>query len=581
MIIQSKMHALLAGAMVCAAGVLTVQAQSTFVTISVDMGTNILNGTFNPGSDVVNVRGTFNNWDNAQTPMIQAGTSTIYTNTVQDTFDAGVAPLRYVFNINGSAYESPASFNNRAAVLPTASGASVVLPTPFYGDSGAQVTNMVTFQVDVSQQINVGIFTQGISSVEIRGNFNSWTGGASELTNNPNILVTNQFGLVTSNVWQGAFPVAASPWSAQDFKYVIQPGTVWDGPSAINSDSGGNRFWTSNPGADLVLPRVDFSDSPFAPLCATVYTVDMSGPAGLDTGYDPTTVRLDGSFNGWAQDVPMTNNPGAANSNLFSTTVVIGQGSSIQYQYRYNSSGSTVYDHLNGATGGQGNRVVNIPTLANYAIPNVFFNDASFNDYLQGNESVTFTIDMTGAVGTDTTVWTPGAAVFVNGPWPNWLGWDPISLAGQQLAEVGSTAIYTGTFSIPKGIVTSLTYKFSLGGGDNEAGQDNNHARVIRSTATGAYSFAQDKFGNQYVEPSFGQLMVGSASAGNVPLSWLGRPGCEVQIRSGSLNSGSWMSLPLTDGTNWTAGTYSTNGLVSSTNWPASSGNLFFRLIKQ
>jgi hypothetical protein len=40
------------------------------------------------------------------------------------------------------------------------------------------------------------------------------------------------------------------------------------------------------------------------------------------------------------------------------------------------------------------------------------------------------------------------------------------------------------------------------------------------------------------------------------------------------------VSYPLTDGTNWTVGTVSTNGLVSATNWPASTGKLFFRLIK-
>jgi len=47
------------------------------------------------------------------------------------------------------------------------------------------------------------------------------------------------------------------------------------------------------------------------------------------------------------------------------------------------------------------------------------------------------------------------------------------------------------------------------------------------------------------------------------------------------LTSPSWTSLPLTDGTNWTAGVASPNGLISVTNVPAAGGQLFFRLIKQ
>jgi hypothetical protein len=126
------------------------------------MGTNILNGSFNPGNgDVVNVRGTFNNWDNGQTPLYQVGSSTVYTNTVNNTTDANGYPMYYVFDIDGSTYETVASYNNRCAQMPTTSGASLVLPTPYFGDAGAKVTNNVTFQVDVSQQIQVGVFTNG------------------------------------------------------------------------------------------------------------------------------------------------------------------------------------------------------------------------------------------------------------------------------------------------------------------------------------------------------------------------------------------------------------------------------------
>lgn len=592
------MRALLAGAMFCAAGIVTAQASSSIVTFSVDMATNVLLGTFNPGSDFVNVRGTFDGWSAGGVTLAQQGSSTIYTNTVNDTSDANGGAMQYIFVINNTTYETLPTHvnnsNNRQVLLPTTSGASLVLPTCFFADAGAIVTSIVKFQVDMAQQIALGNFNKATcTNVNIRGtvlgNFADPTPlyPLYTLTNDPSIVTTDNLGVVHSNVYVGTWPVTNSPGAFVEFKFTytntaIVNGTAWESPQSPNSDGGGNRYFAN---VSQTLPIVLFSDQGAAFPCTNVFSVDMSGPAGLDAGYDPTTVRVTGSFNNWS-DVAMTNDPSAANPNIFTTSFVIGQGSSYQYQYRYNSLGSIVYDHLNGATGGQGNRVQTEPNLPNYSIPTVYFNDASYNDYLLAPVSVTFTIDMTGAVGTDATVWQPGATVFVNGPWPNWLGWDPSSLAGQALTEAGSTPIYTGTFTIPKGIVTSLTYKYSLvvagvGGGDNEAPSDHNHARVIRTTATGAYSFAQDTFGNQYVEPAFGQLSIGAVSGGSVPLSWLGRPGCEVQIRSGSLNSGSWTSLPLTDGTNWTAGTYSTNGLISQTNWPVGSGNLFFRLIKQ
>ena len=75
-----------------------------------------------------------------------------------------------------------------------------------------------------------------------------------------------------------------------------------------------------------------------------------------------------------------------------------------------------------------------------------------------------------------------------------------------------------------------------------------------------------------------GNLSVGKAVGGNVPVSWLGRPGAHLQV-NGQLTGGSWLDLVATDGTNWTTGYSSTNGFVSVTNWPA-SGNAFFRLIK-
>ncbi|MFZ0826681.1 MAG: hypothetical protein WAO02_04585 [Verrucomicrobiia bacterium] len=574
--------ALLTGLLI-GAGTMITQASSSFVTFSVDMSTNILLGTFVPGTDVVNVRGTFNAWAATETPLVQVGSSTVYTNTVDDTSDANGYPVLYIFNINGSTYETVESFNNRAARLPTTSGGSLVLPTPFFGDSGARVTNNITFQVDVSQQIQLGVFTNGISSVEVRGNYNSWTGGASPLTNNPSITVTNQFGLVSSNVWMGTFPVIGSPWSAQDFKYVIQPGTTWDSVSSSNADSGGNRFWTFNPDSDMVLPLVNFADAPFAPLCSVTFAVDMSAQAYYGNWDSTMPVALAGGFNNWSTGLPyMTNNPSDVNTNIYYETVVCGQGAIEQYKFTFQGPGGTVWESPAPPTLG-GNRFFTVPQTASLTLPVVSFSDLSISDLLTTDTWVTFTVNMTNASQYPTgPAFNPGSdTVYLNGAWLGWLGWNPINLAAYQLTNnpIGSE-VYSGQFLVPKGSPIPLLYKYGINALDNEAASGNNHQRSVRTTATGAYSFPIDTFGSQYVEPSFGELKAAPAPGGNIQLSWLGAPNVQVQTRT-SLTSGAWIGHPETAGTVWSSGNNSVNGLVSVTNWPAGGGSLFFRLIQQ
>src|SRR5579859_7490234 len=149
-------YALLPGLLIWAMGVLNVQAASTLISFSVDMATNLANGTFNPpapdgtGTDILAVGGTFNGWGALQ--LFREGSSTVFTNTYNDTSDANGNVVSYRFKVNGN-YESTASWDNRAAHLPATSGASLVLPTPYYGDVGPGEVINVTFRVDMSEEI--------------------------------------------------------------------------------------------------------------------------------------------------------------------------------------------------------------------------------------------------------------------------------------------------------------------------------------------------------------------------------------------------------------------------------------------
>lgn len=598
MTLNSKFAPVLAGILVGMAGALSAQAQTATVTFSVDMGTNIALGTFVPGTDTVSVRGTFDGWSAGGVTLYQEGSSTIYTNTAADASDSPGGILSYIFLKNGSSYEQTADYNNRAYRLPGTAGSTVVLPTPFYADSGAHITNNITFQVDMSQQVNTGAFIDGSSTVEVRGNFNGWAGGVDPLSLDSSIKVTNQYGLVTSEVYTGTVAVAASPNAAMDYKFVFSPpADSYEGVNATNQDGGGNRFFANT--GDQTLPVVFFGDLPFAPTAQVTFNVDMTIVALTDTNFNPASVTINGDVMGWG-GTAMTNDPTAANPNIYSATFTMGQGSPVNYQYRYTelTSGITVYDHANGASGGQGNRYYVVPSVGVTNIPAVYFNDASLSDYLTQPTPVLFTVDMTGAVTTDGHTFDPASdGLYINGQFANWYAWSGgvnpgPAPAGYQMFPVGTSMIYTNIIVMPAGTSISFAYKYGVdignlygGPNDNEAGFGQNHYRVVRDTALNPYPLPQDKFGYQYGEPLFsgsattnGNLTVGPVSNGKVAVSWLGRPGARLQTSSSLL--GGWQTIDATDGTNWTSGYNGTNGFVSVTNWPAANST-FFRLIKQ
>src|SRR5580693_3870805 len=150
---KSIKYALLIGLMLCAVGIMTVKASSTIVTFSVDMSTNVLLGTFVPGTDTVAARGTFNGYGtfNLVQDASQPAGVYIYTNTVNDTTDANGTTLSYKYwdsNLSSVGWENTADGNNRAALLPASSGASLVLPTVYFSDAGAPVAQNVVFHVD-------------------------------------------------------------------------------------------------------------------------------------------------------------------------------------------------------------------------------------------------------------------------------------------------------------------------------------------------------------------------------------------------------------------------------------------------
>lgn len=601
--------ALFAGSMVLA------PAASTIMTFNVDMSVQIGTGAFIPGTDHVSARGMFNGWGELVLTNDPAALNpNIYSGTANNT----TTPNGYIegykfYNSQGGVWENGAvnsSDKHRNVRLPATSGASLVLPPVFFNDAGDQVINQVTFRVNMAQRVHTGAFDPGVHTVYARGTFNGW-GLSFPLTHDPLILTTNGAGLVTSNVYVATYDVPGGTNGSCQFKYAAEPGGSWEENISPSNVDEGNRSFVNI--GNQVLPLVDYGDVPYSSVVTNDATFQVDMTAQRYAGrFDPSaghTVEVRGVFNSWSQGTYiLTNDPVASNTNIYSTVVRITStpGLAQAYKFTFNNPGvnweSSVPKLTTPDTGPNDyNRVYTLPAtegLVTTVLPVVLFDDMQVTDYLPANTLVTFTVDMNSATGSlsgfYTNAFTPGVdKVYINGEFIPWYGWwngaNPVAVPQYEMLPIGG-GIYSNQFLVPQGANLRVGYKYGIGFGgapgpdDNEAPGGQDHRRVIRSTATGSYTLPQDTFGNQYNEPLFtpaarsdGQLQVGAPSNGTVPVSWLGRPGAHLQ--SASSVTGPWTDHPNTDGTNWTAGVSSVNGLVSTTNWPA-TGNTFFRLVK-
>jgi hypothetical protein len=535
---------------------------NTIINFQVDMSTA---PGFDTNSQTVEVRGNFEGWGAGPVALTNnpGGVNPyLFTGTTNFPQNSIVIAYKYVIQ-PGAAFEGS---HNRLLRLPSTSGASITTPLPYYNDTPpAPFTNSVTFQVNMAQQINTGAFDTNASSVQARGIFNGWGGTAAAQTNDPTILTTNQFGLVTSNVYVYTYEIGGSPGQTIDFKYHIDNGTPldnWEAPAPGTGDpnDNNNRFFNMSSGPTQTLPIVYFNDQPYSPVATNdiTFQVDMSTQILLGL-YDPTTgtVSVRGDFNSWGT-TQCTNDPTALNTNIYKTVVQIHDGVGATHQFKFFSTVT--------ANGGwetnANNRTLQIVQGNAQTLPAVYFDDWFVDpvDVLTADTTVTFSVSMTNAVGSDSHVFDPALdQVVINGV-PTFMPWGVGGLPVLTNNPIPSI-IYSVDLLLPKGSFLQQSYKYGMNGLNDEPG--GNHVRYIRSTGT--YVMPMDVFGNIVVEPSFGNFTITRGTPGHVHLSWLGRPGVHLQVKSGLTDS--WVDHPETDG-------------LSAIDWPISGSTSFFRLIK-
>ena len=410
----------------------------------------------------------------------------------------------------------------------------------------AQAQNPVTFSIDMTSQPSA-------VDVYVRGSFNGYS-LANKLTNNG------------SGTYTGTVDIAGSPGDVQALKFYYDPGANWE-------NDPNRQFLLA--GGPQVLPLTAWNQQYPAPTNNVTFQVDMSAQIllGRFTNAPDGYVRVSGAFNGWSASIDFTNNPAAAGSasNIYSQTFpVTGFPGGQPGEYKFRAPIGDTWESIN-------NRASFTLTGGDQVLPLVFYNNASPCDLLATETPVTFTLLLTnGTVDIDGIVFDKANdKVYINGDFLGWWGWNT-GFGGSESPvyemtnnPVGSD-LYQQTFRVARGQSLAITYKYSINGFDDEAAFGLNHVRSIRNVGGAPFSMPIDNFLTNSAairtEPAFGNLQVGGASGGMVPITWLGRQCVVLQTRT-NLTEGSWVDLPATEAT-------------SAANMPATGQAQFFRLKK-
>lgn len=487
------------------------------------------------------IAGDFNGWNNNDTASLVGGPG-IYTNIATGGTAGNYEGLK-IIAVPGS-WTTTYPGNNCVLKYDANGGHTVYFyPTPAL-DGWSPTQNRVGYE------------DPGNMAFEIAGDFTTpnWDSDPNaQLVSAGNGVYTNTYIVATAG--------------AHQFKF--RSSGTWSG-AQIGADFGGgnNASFTTTSANQPVLFTLDLRNGRWfavqpQTVCFVRFQVDMTLVAATDPNFIPSSVTVNGDAFGWG-GTACTNNPNSPTPNVYSAVIPLLAGTAVQYQFRY-SNGQTVYDALNGQSGV--NRTLTVPDLSSTNVPAVFFNDAAPDDLLNVDTAVTFSVNMANAVlyGTATPFDPQNDSLFTVGDFNNWTFGSPLDIADYRLTDPDNDLIYTCTVTFPKGHNRALTYKYAVNDADNEAGFAQNHFRYIRST-TGTEVLPMDTFGVQYSEPKFGNLAIGAPVNARFPITWLGYPGVLLQDTT-NLTSTVWSNNPDTTGQN-------------STNWPVSSGNHFFRLVK-
>jgi len=322
------------------------------MTVSVDMGPQILAGNFDPSLDTVELKGSFNGWGGGVALTNDAGsaTPTIYSGTADATGPAPGGLIAYKFHFYGN-HDKWESDPNRLALV-TSNGVVAAVDC-FDRACSVPVKVAAYLQVNLNAQKTLGRFDPTSNEVWARGDsFGGW--------GNPPQGLQLYEDLTRSGIYTNTWTALQVPGAPVQFKFTIWDGTA--GTTRWEDNISGNRTiaWTGGETVDgsgnhLIKYGPVFFDnvSPTDFLTQDTYvtfSVDMANARTLaGTPFNPETDRLwvNGEFfpGGWwpwggggPTGSELTNAPGS--SIYFSEPYLIAKGHSLALTYKYGINGA-------------------------------------------------------------------------------------------------------------------------------------------------------------------------------------------------------------------------------------------------
>ena len=387
----------------------------------------------------------------------------------------------------------------------------------------------VVFNVNMSVQSALGYFNPGNGdTVRVLGLNGDWTTGITMVTN-----------VADANIYTVTNDMAVGTWPT--YKFVITPVSapwIWESPV---STGGGNRYFlTAVPVGGTNLPVVYFSDNTNLPTYSVQVTFQVNmqiailqGKFNMGSDY----VDVFGGFDNWSQTgILLTNVPGTSNYVAVLTTTALATNTDYTYKYAIDGYSGTWEGNV-GPTNDPGNRHFTLTNTVQ-TLPLVYWNNVTNANF---SFAVGFQVNMMteDAIG----AFTPGTdTVFVNGDWSSFSGSDA------QLAQVGSSDLYTGAVVMALAPGTTVNYKYTIDGGliweNNGVGPNGaqNH-QFLLNTAT---NLPADYFNNY---SNLGPVTI-SGSVGQTVLYWASGTNANnrIQLQATGNLSGGWTNVPNTQG---------------------------------
>ncbi|MCF6268906.1 MAG: T9SS type A sorting domain-containing protein [Melioribacteraceae bacterium] len=359
------------------------------------------------------------------------------------------------------------------------------------------VTVPITFEVDMSVQVNKGNFDAATGTVTIAGTMNGWDAGATSMSDGDGDLVYS----VTLDLTEG---------DEHEFKFV-KNGDGWE--------SDPNRKYTVPGSADTYFAYFDDDEGRETKIIAISFQCNMEleiAASRFNPALDTLTAR--GTATSWEDDA-LQLLPSAINPNIYEGTAQYEafDGDVVYYKFAYTTASGTNWENNPPTASNNYEHSVTAADITNgfTMVPLRGYNNVTLETVVNQESVIRFVVDMNNAVDVNNVEFSSVDNVVIAGAnlplkWPD-VGWpdsdsDIVIFMVDDGTSGDATAgdnFWTMEVTFPIYSPFDIEYKYGAnwglasngGANDNEGGvQSNHHVTLFKSFW---YGDAVDVFGSQ------------------------------------------------------------------------------------